>query len=88
VLFQHPKIQEAVCVGLTDEYRGETVKAYVVLKEGAQATAEEIVDFCKEHLATYKVPKRVEFRETLPKSAVGKILRKVLRAEEEAKKQQ
>ena len=48
VLFQHPKIQEAVCVGLADEYRGETVKAYVVLKEGATATAEEIVDFCKE----------------------------------------
>jgi long-chain acyl-CoA synthetase len=86
VLFQHPKIQEAVCVGLADEYRGETVKAYVVLKEGAQATAEEIVSFCKEHLATYKVPKQVEFREALPKSAVGKILRKTLRAEEEAKK--
>ena len=77
VLFQHPKIQEAVCVGLADEYRGETVKAYVVLKEGATATAEEIVGFCKEHLAAYKVPKQVEFRETLPKSAVGKILRKV-----------
>jgi long-chain acyl-CoA synthetase len=85
VLFQHPQIREAVCVGLADEYRGETIKAYVVLKEGATATAEEIVDFCKEHLATYKVPKQVEFREALPKSAVGKILRKVLRAEEEAK---
>ncbi len=85
VLFQHPKIQEAVCVGLADEYRGETLKAYVVLKEGAQVTAAEVVDFCKERLATYKVPKQVEFRETLPKSAVGKILRKVLRAEEEAK---
>jgi len=57
----------------------------VVLKEGKTATAEEIVDFCKEHLATYKVPKQVEFREALPKSVVGKILRKVLRAEEEAK---
>ncbi|MBI5586548.1 MAG: AMP-binding protein, partial [Deltaproteobacteria bacterium] len=87
VLFQHPKIQEAVCVGLRDEYRGETVKAYVVLKEGAEITAEEVVNFCKERLAAYKVPKQVEFRETLPKSAVGKILRKVLRDEEEAKKQ-
>jgi long-chain acyl-CoA synthetase len=88
VLFQHPQIQEAVCVGLADEYRGETVKAYVVLKEGAEAKAEEIIGFCKEHLAAFKVPKQVEFRETLPKSAVGKILRKVLRAEEEAKKKQ
>jgi long-chain acyl-CoA synthetase len=85
VLFQHPKIREAVCVGLADEYRGETVKAYVVLKEGASATADEIVGFCKEHLAAFKVPKQVEFREALPKSAVGKILRKVLRDEEEAK---
>jgi long-chain acyl-CoA synthetase len=88
VLFQHPKIREAVCVGLADEYRGETVKAYVVLKEGTTATAEEIVGFCKEHLATYKVPKQVEFREALPKSAVGKILRKVLRDEEKAKSNQ
>jgi long-chain acyl-CoA synthetase len=60
----------------------------VVLKEGAQVTAEEILDFCQDHPATYKVPKGVEFREALPKSAVGKILRKVLRAEEEAKKKQ
>ncbi|MFH0789687.1 MAG: long-chain fatty acid--CoA ligase [Pseudomonadota bacterium] len=85
VLFQHPEIQEAVSVGIADPYRGETVKAYVVLKEGAIASAEEIIGFCKEHLAAYKVPKQVEFRTALPKSAVGKILRKVLRAEEEAK---
>jgi acyl-CoA synthetase (AMP-forming)/AMP-acid ligase II len=85
VLFQHPQIQEAVCVGLADQYRGETVKAYVVLKEGATATPEEIVGFCKEHLAAYKVPKQEKFREALPKSAVGKILRKMLRDEEETK---
>jgi long-chain acyl-CoA synthetase len=86
VLFRHPKIQEAVSVGIPDPYRGETVKAFVVLKAGENATEEEIVLFCKEKLAAYKVPKTVEFRNALPKSAIGKVLRKVLRAEEEAKK--
>jgi long-chain acyl-CoA synthetase len=86
VLFQHPKIQEAVSVGIADLYRGETVKAYIVLKKGETATAEEIITFCKEKLAAYKVPKLVEFRESLPKSAIGKVLRKILREEEEAKK--
>ena len=85
VLFQHPKIQEAVSVGIADPYRGETVKAYVVLKPGETATAEEIIAFCREKLAAYKVPKLVEFRESLPKSAIGKVLRKVLREEEESK---
>jgi long-chain acyl-CoA synthetase len=86
VLFQHPKIMEAVSVGIPDEYRGETVKAFVVLNPGMDATEQNIIDFCKEKLAAYKVPKSVEFRESLPKSAVGKILRKVLREEELAKK--
>jgi long-chain acyl-CoA synthetase len=87
VLFQHPKVQEAVSVGIPDPYRGETVKAYIVLKKGETATPDEIAAFCKERLAPYKVPKFVEFRESLPKSAIGKILRKILR-EEEAKKKQ
>ena len=86
VLFQHPKVQEAVSVGIPDPYRGETVKAFIVLKSGEKATGEEIINFCKEKLAAYKVPKMVEFRDSLPKSAIGKVLRKVLRAEEEAKK--
>jgi long-chain acyl-CoA synthetase len=86
VLFQHAKVQEAVCVGIADSYRGETVKAYVVLKPGQQATEEEIISFCRQKLAAYKVPKMVEFREALPKSAIGKILRKILRQEEMAKK--
>ena len=86
VLFQNPKILDAVSVGIPDPYRGETVKAYIVLKEGETATPEEIIAFCREKLAAYKVPKIVEFRASLPKSAIGKILRKVLRAEEEAKK--
>jgi long-chain acyl-CoA synthetase len=85
VLFQHPKIADAVSVGIADEYRGETVKAYVVVKEGQSVSEAEIIDFCKEKLAAYKAPKLVEFRSELPKSAVGKILRKVLREEEAAK---
>ncbi len=85
VLFKHPKVQEGVSVGISDKYRGETVKAYVVLKPGETATAEEIVTFCAERLAAYKVPKLVEFRDSLPKSVIGKVLRKVLREEEEAK---
>jgi long-chain acyl-CoA synthetase len=82
VLFQNPKVAEAVSVGIPDAYRGETVKAYVVLKPGQTATEEEIVEFCKGKLTAYKVPKLVEFRDALPKSAVGKILRKILREEE------
>ena len=86
VLYQHPKIAEAVAVGIADAYRGETIKAYVVLRSGETCTEEEIIGFCREKLAAYKAPKLVEFREELPKSAVGKILRKVLRQEEEEKR--
>ena len=85
VLFKHPKVQEAVAVGITDPYRGETVKACIVLKPGVTATEEEIITFCREKLAAYKVPRRVEFRDSLPKSVIGKVLRKILRAEEEAR---
>jgi long-chain acyl-CoA synthetase len=88
VLYQHPKVMDAVAVGIPDEYRGETVKAFVVLKQGETATDEEIVAFCREKLAAFKAPKLVEFRDTLPKSAVGKVLRKILREEEAAKKEQ
>jgi long-chain acyl-CoA synthetase len=86
VLFQHPKVAEAVSIGIKDPYRGETVKAYVVKRPGETVTADEIIAFCKERLAPYKVPKLIEFRDALPKSAIGKILRKILREEEEAKK--
>jgi long-chain acyl-CoA synthetase len=85
VLYQHPKVFEAVAVGIGDAYRGETVKVYVVLNPGEKASEEDIIEFCKTKLAVYKVPKVVEFRESLPKSAVGKVLRKVLRDEEDAK---
>ena len=86
VLYQHPKVSEAVSIGIPDDYRGETVKAFVVLQPGQTATDKEIIDFCRQKLAAYKVPKSVEFREALPKSAVGKILRKILRQEELDKK--
>lgn len=86
VLFQHPKIEEAAVAGVPDAYRGETVKAFIVLKKGETATAEEIIDFCKDKLAKFKVPKLVEFRQELPKSLIGKVLRRVL-IEEEKKKQ-
>lgn len=82
VLYEHPKVADAVSVGVPDEYRGETVKAFVVAKPGETVTSEEIIAFCREKLAAYKAPKLVEFRDELPKSAVGKILRKVLRQEE------
>jgi len=85
VLYENPKVQEAVVVGVPDPRRGETVKAFIVLKEGETATEKEIIAFCKERLAPYKVPKLVEFRTELPKSAVGKLLRRALVEEEKAK---
>ncbi len=82
VLYEHPKVAEACAIGVPDPYRGETVKVFVVLKEGQTSSEEEIIKFCKEKLAAYKVPKLVEFVPSLPKSAVGKILRKELRQQE------
>jgi long-chain acyl-CoA synthetase len=87
VLFQHPKVKDAVAVGIPEPYLGEAVKAYIVLGEGETATEEDIISFCRENLAKYKVPITVEFREELPKTMIGKVLRKVLR-EEEMQKQQ
>ena len=85
VLFSHPKILEACAIGVPDDYSGERIKAYVVLKEGETASPEEIIDYCKQNLVKYKVPKYVEFVKDLPKSAVGKILRKDLRTADQAK---
>jgi long-chain acyl-CoA synthetase len=79
VLFEHPKIKEACAVGIPDPYRGETIKAFVSLKEGETMTAEEVIAFCREKLTGYKVPKQVEFMDDLPKSTVGKVLRRKLR---------
>jgi long-chain acyl-CoA synthetase len=85
-LYEHPKVKEVVAVGLPDPYRGETVKVYVVLKPGERATEQEIIDFCKQKMAKHKVPTLVEFRQELPKTLVGKALRRILREEEMAKR--
>ncbi len=84
VLYMHPAVQEAAAIGVPDPYRGESVKAYVVLKPGASATAEEIVAFCKDKLAPFKVPKQVAFEKELPKTMVGKVLRRELKEREAA----
>ncbi|WP_047985029.1 long-chain-fatty-acid--CoA ligase [Ornithinibacillus californiensis] len=85
VLYEHEAIQETVVAGIPDPYRGETVKAYVVLKEGFAVTEDELNKYCREKLASYKVPRIYEFREELPKTAVGKILRRKLVDEEKEK---
>ncbi len=82
VYYENPKVQEACSIGIPDPKRGENVKLFVVLKEGQTATAEEMIEYGKGHLAAYKLPTEVEFRKELPKSTVGKVLRKELRAEE------
>ncbi|HLC20902.1 MAG TPA: long-chain fatty acid--CoA ligase [Candidatus Methylomirabilis sp.] len=87
-LYEHPKVREVVAVGLPDPYMGETVKVYIVLKEGQCAAEQEIIDFCKGRIAKYKVPTQVEFRKELPKTLVGKVLRRALRDEELAKRKQ
>ncbi len=85
VLYQHPAVLEAAAIGVPDSYRGESAKAFVVLKPGQTATAEELIAFCKQNLAPYKVPRSLEFRDALPKTMIGKILRRELVAEEKAK---
>jgi long-chain acyl-CoA synthetase len=79
VLYEHPKVKEAAVIGVPDEYRGESVKAFVVLKEGETATGEELIEFCRERMASYRVPRSIEFRDDLPKSIIGKVLRRELR---------
>lgn len=85
ILAAHPAVLEAATIGIADEKRGESVKSFIVLKPGMTATADEIIAYCREQLAAYKVPRAVEFRESLPKSAVQKILRRELVEEEKRK---
>ncbi|NMA69294.1 MAG: long-chain fatty acid--CoA ligase [Desulfitobacterium sp.] len=85
VLYAHPAVMEAVCAGIPDSYWGEMVKAYVVLREGQNASEEELIEYMKTKLASYKVPKQVEIRSELPKTAEGKVLRRFLIEEEKAK---
>jgi long-chain acyl-CoA synthetase len=86
VLYEHPKVQAAAVVGIPLEGKGERPKAYIVLKEGATASEQEVIEFCRANLARYKVPRFVEFRDELPITMVGKVLRRVLLEEELARR--
>ena len=79
VLYRHPAVYEATVIGIPDEYWVERVHALVVLREGLEATADEIIDFCRKWIASYKAPKGVEFVDSLPKNPQGKILKKEIR---------
>ncbi|MCH8907293.1 MAG: AMP-binding protein, partial [Candidatus Heimdallarchaeota archaeon] len=82
ILFEHPAVAEAAVVGIPDSYRGETVKAFIVFKDGESAGVKELQEFCRSRMAKYKVPRHFDFLDELPKSAVGKTLRRVLRDNE------
>jgi long-chain acyl-CoA synthetase len=82
IIAKHPGVMESAVIGLPDEHSGETVVAYVVRKDPS-LTADELRQFCRENLTGYKVPRRIEFRETLPKTNVGKVLRRALKEEVE-----
>jgi long-chain acyl-CoA synthetase len=83
VLYMHQKVREAAVIGIPDAFLGEAVKAFVVPRDGMSATPEEIIEFCRQHLTSYKVPRGVEFRDSLPKTLIGKVLRRALREEEQ-----
>jgi long-chain acyl-CoA synthetase len=85
LIYQHPKVKEGITVGIPDPKKGERIKVYIVLKEGEVATQEEFIAYFKERLTPYKIPSVIEFRSELPKSMIGKILRRVLREEENLK---
>jgi long-chain acyl-CoA synthetase len=82
VLYRHPKVKMVAVVGIPIAERGERPKAYIVLREGVTATEDEILEFCSENLARYKRPRLIEFRDELPTTMVGKVLRRVLLEEE------
>jgi long-chain acyl-CoA synthetase len=83
-LYEHEQVMEAASVGIPDEYRGETVKAFVALKEEDAVTEEELIEFCKERMADYKYPRQIEFLDEIPKTPTGKFLRRELREGAEA----
>jgi long-chain acyl-CoA synthetase len=81
VIYTHKAVLEAAVIGVPDEYWGESVKAFVVLKEGMKVTEDEIIDLCKKTIAGYKKPRSVEFVQQLPKSPTGKILKRVIKSQ-------
>ncbi len=82
LLYKHPKVKEGISVGIPDEYKGERIKVYIILKTDEEATFDEFEQYFRKHLTPYKIPSEIEFRSELPKSAIGKILRRILRDEE------
>ena len=82
VIMRHPDVVDCAVIGVPSDYQGESVKACVVLKPGASMTIEELQTYCREHMAAFKVPRFVSIRESLPKNATGKLLKRVLREEE------
>ena len=86
-VYRHPAVAECTVIGVPDEYRGETVKAFVVRKPGASVTADELRAFLKDHLSPIEMPKQVEFRDSLPRTLIGKLSKKELVAEEQAKRE-
>ena len=80
ILYTHAAVREAAVVGMADEYRGETVEAFVSMHAGATSNSDELIAFCRERMAAYKYPRAVEIVDELPKNAAGKILRRELRA--------
>lgn len=85
LLLQHPQVVDAMTIGIPDEYRGETVKSFVQLIDGATVNESDLIAYCREHLAAYKAPRSVEIRKSLPRSATGKALKRILKDEELAK---
>jgi long-chain acyl-CoA synthetase len=87
LLYKHPAIAEVAVIGVPDEYRGESPKAFIILTASykGKITEQEIIAWCKENMSTYKRPREVEFRESIPKTAAGKMLRRVLIEEEKNK---
>jgi long-chain acyl-CoA synthetase len=85
VLYQNPKVKEAAVIGIIDAHKGEVPKGFIVLQENASATEHEILQYLRERLAGYKIPKYIEFRAQLPKNTTGKILKRLLKDEEESK---
>ena len=79
VLCEHPAVRESAVIGVPDDYRGETVKAFVSLRQGQSASADELVSFCRQRMAAYKYPREIAFLDELPKTLTGKILRRELR---------
>jgi long-chain acyl-CoA synthetase len=84
-LLEHPKVADAAVIGIPDKLRGEKVLAYITLKEGAAATSDEIIKYCRDNLVKYKVPKKVVFKDKIPTNIAGKKLRRILREDAEAK---